>query len=85
MELRALPSVAIPVREEARLAGTSERVLRFESMNERRNAKTKGVFRVLTQQLKTYFELLKTQFAPHAETALERAERLAREKRDSVR
>jgi hypothetical protein len=54
-------------------------------MNERRNAKTKGVFRVLTQQLKTYFELLKTQFAPHAETALERAERLAREKRDSVR
>ena len=54
-------------------------------MNERRKARTKGVFRVLTQHLKTYFELVKTQFAAHAETALERAERLAREKRDNVR
>jgi hypothetical protein len=53
-------------------------------MNERQKAKTKGVFRVLTQQLRSYFDLLKTRFAPRAETDLERAERLAREKPDRV-
>jgi len=42
---------------------------------------SKAVIRALGERLKNYFELLKAQFAPRAETDLERAERLARERR----
>jgi hypothetical protein len=48
---------------------------------EKTKGTTKPIFRVITQRLQAYFELLKAQFAPHAETDLERAERLARERR----
>jgi hypothetical protein len=62
-------------------SGTPVQPLRFVDMKNRRKIKAKGVFRVVTRQLQTYFELLKARFAPHAETDLERAERLARERR----
>jgi hypothetical protein len=45
----------------------------------------KPVFCVITQRFKTCFELLRSHFAPHAETDLERAEQLERRRREDAR